>query len=156
MLAGNFSGQSSKSSCHCFQMAKCFHVYEPFCKVKTFTKRHSHLKTLHGVFYYEIVAFFEILLVYMLAVLLGDDLVIIIIIKYLYSTSGMLCRFQNVNSSSIKFFSYLVRAGLVAKNCVISMLLQYYGLDHVLARKSSGQSSKSSCRGFHKAKCFHV
>ena len=71
-----FSGQSSKSSCYCFQMAKCFHVYEPFCKVKTFTKRYSHLKNLYGVFSYEIVAFFQILLVYMLVVLLENDLII--------------------------------------------------------------------------------
>ena len=84
-------------------MAKCFLVYKPICKVKQFTKTHSHLKSLYGVFSYEIVAFFQILLVYMLAVLLGDDLVIIVVIKYLYSTS-MLCSFQNVNSSSIKFF----------------------------------------------------
>ena len=73
---GKFSGQSSKSSCYCFQMAKCFHVYEPFCKVKTFTKRYSHLKNLYGVFSYEIVAFFQILLAYMLVVLLENGLII--------------------------------------------------------------------------------
>ena len=71
-------------------MAKCFHVYEPFCKVKQFTKRYSHLKILHGVFSYETVAFFQIsltltVLVCMLAVLLGDDLRIIILINCLCS-----------------------------------------------------------------------
>ena len=87
---------------------------------------------------------------------LGNDLIIIIkTVKYLCSAS-ILCRLRNVLRVSIKFFPYLVRAELVEKNCVISMLLQYYGLDHVLVRKSSGQSFKSSCRGFHKAKCFHV
>ena len=131
-------------------------MYKPICKVKQFTKTYSHLKlTLHGVFSYEIVAFFEILLVYMLAALLENDLIIVKTIKYLCSAS-ILCRLRNVLRVSIKFFPYLVRAELVEKNCVISMLLQYYGLDHVLVRKSSGQSFKSSCRGFHEAKCFHV
>lgn len=41
------------------------------------------------------------LYVYMLAVLLGDDLIIIKIIKYLYSAS-ILCRLQNVLRGSIK------------------------------------------------------
>ena len=54
----------------------------------------------------------------MLAILLGDDLIIIIVINYLYS-AGILCRFQNVLCVSIKFFRYLVRAGLVEKNYVI-------------------------------------
>ena len=54
----------------------------------------------------------------MLAVLLGDDLIIIMIIKYLYSACT-LCRFQNVLRVSIKFLRYLVRAGLVEKNYVI-------------------------------------
>ena len=68
---------------------------------------------------YEIVAFFQILLVYMLAILLGDDLIIIIIvINYLYSAS-IHFRFQNVLCVSIKFFQYLVRAGLVEKSYVI-------------------------------------
>ena len=51
-----------------------------------------HLKNLDGVFSYEIVAFFQILLVYMLAILLGDDLIRTIVINYLYSAS-ILCRF---------------------------------------------------------------
>ena len=59
-------------------MAKCFHVYTyiPFCKVKQYTKRYSHLQNLYGLFSYEIVAFFQILLVYMLVVLLENDLII--------------------------------------------------------------------------------
>ena len=91
----------------------------------------------------------------MLAVLLGDDLIIIKTIKYLYSLS-ILCRLRNVLRVSSKCFPYLVRAGLVETNCVISMLLQYYGLDYVLVRKPSGQSSKSSSHCFHMAKCFHL
>ena len=58
--------------------------------------------------------------------------------------------------SLIKFFPYSVRAGLVEKKYIISMSLHYYGLDHVLTRKSSGQSSKSSCLRFHMAKCLDV
>ena len=52
------------------------------------------------------------------SVLLGDDLIIILIIKYLYSPS-IPCRFQNVLRVFIKFFSYLVRGGLVEKNYLI-------------------------------------
>ena len=64
------------------QVAKYSHVYEPFCKVKTFTKRYSHLKNLYGVFSYEIAAFFQVLLVYMLVVLLENDLTIYITVWF--------------------------------------------------------------------------
>ena len=89
-----------------------------FVKSYNFTRTYSHLENFHGEFYYEIVPFFQVLLVYMLAVLLGDDLLLIMIIKYSYSAS-ILCRFQNVLCVFIKFFRYLVRAGLVEKNYVI-------------------------------------
>ena len=39
-------------------------MYKPICKVKQFAKTYSHFKNIHGVFYYEIVAFFQILLVH--------------------------------------------------------------------------------------------
>ena len=63
VLVRKSSGQSFKSSCRAFHKAKCFHVYEPFCKVKQFTKTYSHFKNIRGAFSYEIVAFCQTLLV---------------------------------------------------------------------------------------------
>ena len=39
-------------------------MYKPFCKVIQLTKTYSHFKNIRGVFANEIVAFFQILLVY--------------------------------------------------------------------------------------------
>ena len=98
-----------------------------FCKVKQFTKTYFHLKILHGVFSYETVAFFQIsltltVLVCMLAVLLRDDLRIIILINY-SCRACVLCGLQNVLRVSIKFFHYLVRAGLLEKNYFLSNIM---------------------------------
>ena len=77
-------------------------MYKPFCKVIQLTKTYSHFKNIRGVFANEIVAFFQILLVYMLDVLLGDDLIIIKTIKYL-GRASILCRLRNVLRVSIRF-----------------------------------------------------
>ena len=76
----------------------------------------------------------------MLAVLLRDDLRIIILINYL-CRACVLGGLQNILRVSIKFFGYLVRAGLLEKNYFLSNIMVWT----TCSWKFSGQSSKSSC-----------